>query len=366
MQGNQKTKISGFVPWILMVGLTLTACTTTYNMHSLQLEMMKPGLLALDSMGTIAIFNRDSNYRDCDTFFYVNIAKKKIIRDSLIKYKDLQKTCTDALTEYLINSGYFKRVINHGDSLNNPYFAEDISSRQKKENIMDRMDYDAFIFLDYFELKNDLLANSYHFDDEVIANYPEFENSTMMETVYTLLYWSVSYPGDSSKHEYKRPDNLFYGDSVHPYFFGSEEKHREMISNAAQSLGESFAAELVPHWEKMERMYYLSHNPRMLLAEKYLLSENYLKAAEIYRPLTNNKNPHIAAKASYNMALICEMEGNLDAALDWLNQSTNVFQTKAYVHKMHCKNYNTILDKRKEDMATLEKQVKNNESKSET
>lgn len=351
-----------FILLILLAELILTACTTTYNMHSIQVEIMKPGLLSGDSIETIAIFNRVSNYSDRDTFIYVDISKKKFIKDGSIKYKDLQKTCTDSLTEYLNKSGYFKRVINFRDSLNSPAFAEDFGNWQRKGNNSKSMDYDACIFLDYFELKNDLLTSSHDFDDEVIACYPEFESSNMMETVYTLLHWSISYPGDSSKHEYKRPDNLFYGDSVHPAFFGNEENHRKLINNAAVSLGTSFASELIPHMGVVEKLYYTSPNQQMSLAEKCLLSEKYLEAAEIYRSLTNNKNPHIAAKASYNMALICEMEGNLDAALDWLNQSNNVFPTKAYVHKMHCKNYNTILEKRKEDIILLEKQVRYNES----
>ncbi|HET6558317.1 MAG TPA: DUF6340 family protein [Prolixibacteraceae bacterium] len=362
MKAKQRTKPSGFVSLILLLGLILTACTTTYKTHSLQVEMMKPGLLAADSMGTIAIFNRDSNYNNCDTFFYVNIAKRKIIWDSLIKYKDLQETCLDTLAEYLKKSGYFKRVINYGDSLNNPAFAEDMANPQKKENGTNSMGYDACIFLDDFVLMADLFTNNYYFDNDVIANFPEFKNSTSMETVYTFLKWSISYPGDSSKHEYKRPDNLFYGNAVNPNYFGNEENHRKLINNAALSRGESFASELIPHLDVVERIYYHSQNPRMLLAEKNLLSENYLEAAEIYRLLTDNKNPHIVAKASYNMAFICEMEGNMDAALDWLNQSTNVFQTKAYVHKMHCTDYNTILAKRKEDIIQLEKQIRNNAS----
>lgn len=358
MNAIQRIKVSVFVPVILLVGLILTACTTTYKIHSLQLEIMEPGLLTGDTIDTIAIINRESYYSDSDTFFYVNIAKEKLIWDNLIKYKDLQKICTDTLAEYLMQSGNFKRVISYRDSLNNPAYAEGIAKSRKKENCTNNTSYDACIFLDDFVLMADLFTKSYLFDNDVIANFPEFKNSTMMETVYTLLYWSISYPGDSAKHEYKRPENLFYGNSVYPYFFGSEENHRKLIKNAAQSLGLSFASELLPHLGIVDRVYYHSRNPRMLLAEKNLLSNNYREAAETYRSLTNNKNPNIAAKACFNMALICEMEENMDAALEWLNQSTNVFQTKAYVHKMHCNNYNTILVKRKEDLVLLEKQVK--------
>lgn len=62
----------------------------------------------------------------------------------------------------------------------------------------------------------------------------------------------------------------------------------------------------------------------------YLLAGDWLKAAEIYKKETKNKNENIAAKATYNMALICEMEGNLDVAIDWLDRSNSVYKRKNY------------------------------------
>lgn len=96
----------------------------------------------------------------------------------------------------------------------------------------------------------------------------------------------------------------------------------------------------------------------MLIAEKYLLDSDWLKAAEIYKRETKNKNQNIIAKAKYNMALICEMEGNLDAAVDWLVLSYSTYKNENPEHKFNCKQYITLLAERKWEIERLEKQVR--------
>ena len=98
----------------------------------------------------------------------------------------------------------------------------------------------------------------------------------------------------------------------------------------------------------------------MLLAEKYALNNEWLKAAEIWNKLSKNKNPRIAAKACYNMALACEMEGKLDAAIDWLVQSYSTLKENNEEHKQNCQRYLAVLALRKKEIAKLEHQVRNN------
>lgn len=94
-------------------------------------------------------------------------------------------------------------------------------------------------------------------------------------------------------------------------------------------------------------------------AEKYCLTSEWLKAADIYNRETKNRNRNIAAKAKYNMALICEMEGNLDAAIDWLVLSYSTLKWENLEHKFICKQYIDLLAERKTEIKRLEKQVRN-------
>lgn len=354
------------MPWVMMtrnlillwiIFLLLTSCITTNNFRVTKAEFYQKGILATDSIDTIAVFNHDYYAPQIDTFYYLDAAKEKMVKDTLVNFRVLSNTCVDGLADFLRNSGYFKAVINYRDSLDYPAYAQTIGLRQKKQN---KLDYDACVFLDYMSLRDELMTNSYYFDNQVIASFPEFENSTMMETVGTWLRWRIVFRNDSSKHSYRRMDNLFYGNSVDYNLFGSDENHRKLLKNTATSSGESFANELLPHWQWGQRVYYHSGNPRMIEAEKKLQSEDYLGAAEIYRRLTDSKNKNIAAKATYNMALICEIEENLEAALDWLHQSEMVAKKYDYQHAARCEEYIAQIKKRQKEIEALNDQfIKN-------
>ena len=345
---------------LLLLGIIsplLTSCITTNNFSILKAEFYQKGLLSIDSIDTIAVFNRDYNYNNYDTFYYKIAGKDKMVMDTLMKYKDLSNTCTDALSDFLRLSGYFKAVVNYRDSMNNPAFSAIIGQRQKTQN---SIPYDACIFLDYIAFQDILMNNSLYFNRAAIFNYPEFENSTMMETVGTWLRWHIVLKNDTVPKAYRRIDDLFYGNSVDHELFGSDENHRKLLKNSAGSLGESFANELIPHLQLDNRVYYHSSNAQMLKAKKKLLSEDYRGAAEIYRSLTDHKNENISAKACFNMAMICEIEGSLEASLDWLTCSALKAKKYDYQHFSRCEEYITQIKIRQKEIETLNEQfIKN-------
>ena len=97
----------------------------------------------------------------------------------------------------------------------------------------------------------------------------------------------------------------------------------------------------------------------MLKAEKYAISQDWLKAGEIWNRQTKNKNEEIAAKACYNLALACEMEGKYDLAIDWLTDSNNHLTKFNYQHSAYCQQYMRVLSLRRYEIEKLEKQIRN-------
>ena len=92
-------------------------------------------------------------------------------------------------------------------------------------------------------------------------------------------------------------------------------------------------------------------------AEKFVFDNEWLKATEIWNKETKNKNPRIAAKACYNMALTCEMETRLDAGIDWLNKSYAILGRNNVKHKDICQRYIKVLGTRKNEIERLDKQM---------
>ncbi len=341
---------------ILIAILGFTSCITTSNTRSIQVEIMKPALVTMPiDIDTIAVFTRRLYLPDTTTFKYVN--RNKIITDTAIHYRDLSNKCVDALANYLYDEGYFLKIVNFKDSLN--YLFSQGDSLINYPELHKGLGVDAFIFLDFFELKDQLIKKSdYYTWTSILNNFPEFKSSTKLESVEAYLIWSLSFKSDTSKYIYSQPDELFYGNSVYPELFGNDLKHKVLMENTSEYLGKSFGAKLIPTWLKVSRTYYQSHNTNLLKAEKYCLNGEWLNAAEIYNRETKNKNRNIAAKAKYNMALICEMEGKLDAAIDWLVQSYSTYRFENEEHKFNCQQYINLIAMRKREVERLEKQIR--------
>ncbi|MDP3914049.1 MAG: DUF6340 family protein [Bacteroidota bacterium] len=337
-----------------------SSCVTTYNMSSIQVEILKPGFYTMpENIDTIAIFKRDLFQSDTIAFRYSDGDNKKMLTDKLISYRDLSNNCVDALADFLSNEGYFLKIINYKDSMN--YLFSRGDSLINYPELHKKSGADAFIFLDFFLMEDHLINNTGYYSDNgiiVIEQFPEFRRSSRLETVNANLLWTVSFKGDSSVYLVKQPDNLYYGNSVYPELFGNDINHRLLLKNASEYLGKAFGAKIVPTWLKVERSYYRSRNDNMLAAEKLCLNGEYLKAAEIYKRETKNKNRNIAAKARYNMALLCEMEGKPDAAIDWLALSFSAYKQNNEEHKFNCQQYINILALRKKEIERLGKQVR--------
>jgi hypothetical protein len=129
---------------------------------------------------------------------------------------------------------------------------------------------------------------------------------------------------------------------------------RNGIKEAAEISGGQFARFLVPHWIEVQRMYYRSGQIDLKKADKLISERKWLEAAEIWRKHVKNPNQKIAAKSMFNMALVCEMLNQMDAAVDWAVQSYHVFGQKNPIHKNNCLEYINILAQRKLDIRKLD------------
>lgn len=78
-----------------------------------------------------------------------------------------------------------------------------------------------------------------------------------------------------------------------------------------------------------------------------------MEAAAIYMKNTKIRNKKIASKCMFNMALVCELNGDIEAAVDWVIKSMNANHKDPY-HKGNCENYSRILSQRKLDIREIE------------
>jgi hypothetical protein len=104
----------------------------------------------------------------------------------------------------------------------------------------------------------------------------------------------------------------------------------------------------------VERNYYKSRYTDLKVTYQLIKKQRWIEAAEILKRNVYNKNKIIAAKSMYNMAFVCEMNGEFDAAMDWAIKSFHVFGSKNQKHSDNCTKYINIIAQRKLDIRKIE------------
>ncbi len=85
--------------------------------------------------------------------------------------------------------------------------------------------------------------------------------------------------------------------------------------------GNGYGRRMVSVWEKTERFYYCTNHKLMKQACLYASDNRWREAAIIWKELSDHKKSSLAAKACFNMALVCELEDKLDLAQSWIIKS---------------------------------------------
>ncbi len=354
----------------LLVGLIFSSCVMTNQIRTLKIEILRPGIFNIPKDQSVVVINRDLYKTDTCTFRYSNGILKvedssndlgseentsyyieevlyEIKKDTSIHYKALSDTCVQVLSDYFKTIGYFSDMVEQSDSI---YQLISVPGKiESQDELFEQTKTDICIFLDFFQLR---------------STYSK-DQSIPFRTKAKLL-WTVVFKYDSLAYTYTQVDTLFYDRMQLLPFKGSNAKIlSQLVNNSSIYLGNSFGAKMIPNWIQTERIYYKSQNTEMLKAEKYAISQDWLKAAEIWNQQSKNKNDKIAAKACYNMALACEMEGKPDVAIAWLVKSFSSLKKNNEDHKTNCQRYVNVLALRKLEIERLAEQVSQQEIDSE-
>jgi hypothetical protein len=395
----------------------LQSCNTLYNTGTLKLEIMVPGKVKIPFEYRKAVIR----YNNCNVSLNPNFSyfmeNGKKITDNINTDSISSEIYFQVFAETLKNQKFFDSVIeiepfNYSDTelndtliylnINNEigfdsinlsrlntevlHFATMVNrfsspdsdkpktklidpklglySKDEIRQIADSTKADMFLSFDWFASVDGVLSPDSQDSINIIdAAYYNFRQAT--EVVYVIACWNIY---DLKKQEltysYRKTDTIKW---IEPSYTLKEAKRilpprKDAVFNAADIAGSHFAEFLVPHWIEVERMYYQSGQAELKKTEKLIKENRWLEAAEIWKKNVYNKNKSIAAKSMYNMALACEMNGDMDAAIDWAVKSFYVFGNENPAHAHNTSEYIRILGQRKLDIKKIESEpdLKNN------
>lgn len=389
-----------YLPLLLILSLVVNqGCNTLYNTRTIEIEIAEPGKVKFpEAYRSIAVRNNNCNVSLNPLFarivegerlildttnldsvaaevyfdlFLENILKEQFFDSvhvldqqkysnvKIIDTIDLGKFATTdsairaniAPEEYAVASfaGFLKKypiskTAYTATGYLDPEFG--LYSEKKLKQIADTTGADVLLSLDYFAT-----IDGIHYMPEHYSAY---------ERVHVFAYWNLY-----DLHERKLKTFFDRNDTINwiePAYSASEAAERlpprrDAVLNAADIAGSRFAHFLVPHWIKVERVYYRSGHVDLKKTDRLVDEGRWMEAAGIWKANVDNPNKSIAAKSMFNMGLACEMQGEIDAAIDWVVKSFYVFGQKNPTNFENCMQYIRILSQRKLDIKTIEHQL---------
>ena len=96
---------------------------------------------------------------------------------------------------------------------------------------------------------------------------------------------------------------------------------KEAVIQAGNRTGEDYGTRIIPYTIRVSRFYYVRGNGSFSLATRMARAGDWDGAGKIWREATNSSSGKVAGRACYNMAIISEINGDLNGALQWARKA---------------------------------------------
>jgi hypothetical protein len=114
---------------------------------------------------------------------------------------------------------------------------------------------------------------------------------------------------------------------------------KEAVKRVANQAGQAYASRILPYEIRVTRDYYVKGTDNFKMAMRKARTGNWDQAGELWKKETENPKRKIAGRACYNMAIISEINGNLDVAVEWAQKSYEDYNNKLALRYIDILNY---------------------------
>ncbi len=118
---------------------------------------------------------------------------------------------------------------------------------------------------------------------------------------------------------------------------------KDAVKEVSKKAGRVYAIRLIPYRIRVTRDYFVKGTDNFKVAKRRAQLGKWDEAAELWEKETENPKMKIAGRAHYNMAIISEINGNLDDAVAWAQKAYSDFRNKQglrYVRILENRKYN--------------------------
>ena len=185
-----------------------------------------------------------------------------------------------------------------------------------------------------------------------LGEIPALLHKASMETL-VKTGWRIYSPSDRAiLDEYIVAESVvFGGQGVNPVAaVAGMVNRKQAVKEVSRKAGNIYAIRLIPYRLRVTRDYFVKGTDNFKIAKRRAQMGKWDDAAELWQIETTNPKMKVAGRAHYNMAIISEINGDLDAATAWAQKSYSDYRNKLGLR------YARILENRKYNEEVLKYQ----------
>lgn len=268
-----------------------------------------------------------------------------------VKFDSAALFCNASLRENLDSKEFFNSVKMAQTNQNKTDNFYKISTLDKEtvKFLCSLYNADAVISLDHIQTEDEHVS---YYDNE---NY-SYVNALDVKVVTT---WSVHYP-NATASTYKQFTDAFSWENER----NNLPKRYDALVDASILTGSNVAERMIPRWEKQDRYFYAPKNQLMEQAMDSVTTRSWKAAISLWKQAAQQtKNNNLKFKASNNIAIAYEILGDLDNAIEYAQQTINLYPYITIIgftgndDIYDIINYHEFLKKRKEEVELIKKQL---------
>jgi hypothetical protein len=98
-------------------------------------------------------------------------------------------------------------------------------------------------------------------------------------------------------------------------------EQKEAVKQAGTQAGQAYATRILPYWIRVSREYFVGGDDQFTIAKRKAQAGDWDGAAVIWQKETTSASGKLAGRGCYNMAIISEINGDLDGAISWAQKA---------------------------------------------
>ena len=330
--------------------IALSSCATTNRMT---LSVTRPAPVYLPATAIRAgILNRSVPSKD-------NRKLDKVDEILSLEGKDLDKdgaaAAVNALYEELTTFERFTdvKLINHAHvKSSDAYMVPPALPWETVERVCKKNDVDVLFSLDFYDTDSTIDYNVV--TKEVVGplgvKIPLVEHHATVTTQIKTA-WRIYDPSSRTLRDERSVNQQISatGVGINPVKAATAIMGRkDAVIRTSRVIGSNYALNVLPHRTRVARDYFVRGSDKLEAAKRRAQTGDWDGAADLWHEEVSNPKSEIAGRACYNMAIINEINGDLDSAMEWASRSYTDYGVKLGL------TYLNILKKRSAESAQLE------------